>query len=854
MEVGFGEEFYYDLDFTFAAEEEDAPPIPGTDFTLLTDEDPVYISSKFNWMQIPLPEHLAPTGGAPLAGLSDEDLLYMSPALIVHTMRTAASGGLQVVSPRQTPLASLGARVISEKRTSDMFLVGSTASSNIQWPVLSDPPSATLLDHDVLDSASADPSLRMRTRTEGLVSTSAPRVDPMTRAFVTGRAMIDLQLRPDVCGDYDAVAESIAAAWGLGREAFNEWQYASVAPMGALLRYAIRADTVYPVHYAPVQARKCLSVGASTLGREIYGRYCAIDWRRMRVLCEAVFYLAARIEKHHLSDLASAAPPGDPRARPKRPGILQFRPMYGSVWTFEPKSFRIDRCKTVTIPAAAGSRTRLMSALDQFYGGARAAAVAQAIGAEIHVVPTTTRPVPRDSVNALVTGYRKLIERATTVPARGKGASPSTRNYLYSVLTDVSSSRLSEVAWVILTIRSTVVDMKSPLLIDDDLISRVSRAVYTWMPDIRARVSAEAERRGEDLDTWWLDICSSLPDRYKDMPEDSLSWVVASVYFMLRPYSPKWVALPDAIRHKLFETSSVAYTQTARLPIMIGSTERIWAAVDSCRHWLSEKYTAFYGAVSLAANMLYDSAMRQNLPRVAEIMKFSELTWNIRRAVAQTMRVVPGPSGSRSHYTTVTDGVVFHMVTAPYRAYANMRSWCIRTKNVLPAFCGQLPEAVDGSVSEAIAGVYDGPVPLVALPQSRLVRYAHSLSALAADMEKTVMEMRDEIKAVVQFYAREERHGPIDMPSPMLERHGPPGLQEIIEAARARIPMGSYWDLITELPEFDARDVDDSFQKLDATTQETILARRYPTAESMRDDVLNITTILSDPAIRNAIL
>jgi hypothetical protein len=854
MDEPLDAEFLYDLDFVFAADVEEAPPIPGTDFQLLDAADPFYITSKFNWMQIPLPEHLAPTGGAPLAALSDDDLLSMSPALIVHAMRTAASGGLQVISPRQTPLSSLGARVVSDRRTPDMFLVGSVASSGVTWPVLSEPPPATLLDHDVLDSASDDPALRMNTRTEGLVSTTAARVDPMTKAFVTGRAMIDLQMRPDVMGNYDVVAHAIASSWGLGREAFSEWEYASIAPMGSLLRYAIRADAVYPVHYAPIQARKCLSVGASTLGREMYGAYCAVDWRRMRVLCEAAFYLASRIEKHKLTDLVSASPPGDPRARPRRPGILQFRPMYGAVWSFDPRTFRLDRCKTVPIPAAAGSRTQLLASLRQFYGGARAAAVAMALGAEIHVVPSDVAPVPSTSVNALVTGYRKLLTRATTVPARGKIAASSTRNFLYNVLTDGGASRLSEVAWVLLTVRTTVRDLEVPLLMDDVLISRLSRALYSWMPDIRARISAEADKRGESLDAWWEDIVSSLPTRYKLMPEDSLSWVVASIYYMLRPFSPKWVSLLDAVRHNLFDTSTLAYSRTARLPIAIGSPERIWAAVDACSHWLREKYSAFYGAVAIAANMLYDSAMRMGLASIARILKFCELTWDIRRSVAQTMRVVPGPSASEVHYTTVTDGMSFHVVVSPYRAYANMRSWSLQTGAVLPEFKRALPEMVQGSVSEVLSQIPFGPIPSVGVAISRLTRYFFSMSALADDMEKTVKEMRTEIKSVVQFYAREDRDVPFDLETPTIPQHGPSGLQEVVTAIRAQIPPGGYWDLITELSEMDARDVDDAFQRLDEQTQDAILARRYPNAEAMRDDIMDVVSVMTDPAISNAIL
>jgi len=796
--------------------------------------DQYYARSKQYWMQVPFPPECVPCGGAPLADLDDETLLTMSPTLLMHAQRTAASGGLQVISPRTVPLASAAAHTNLSHRTTDMFIAGSNASRNMAWPVLRDPIPDYLFPEEPIDSYPSTPAIRPPTKTVGIAAAAKSVADPVVRAFLTGRALVDLQRRPDVAGSGDALAAHIAASWGLPPETYDSMAEASLAPMGPLLRYAARADTAYPVLNAPVHARKCISVGANTAGRTLYGEDAAIDWRRIRVLCEAVFYMSARIEGHSLSALALSEPPGDPRANPNRAGVLQMRPLPGSVWSHAPSTFRLDISRVDPPPAAIEFPERIEQAMAQFYDTARPAAVTAWAGESIDLVPTIVRQPTTRTREALVSGYLRTMTLTSNFSSRGKTSVAAVRDYVYQALTGSSNLAAVRTLWLTRYLRETADACAMGTHLDTVLVRQLASRLSDMTHDMRIRLSVEAGRRGTTLDEWWNDMRSSLPGTLAHIAEGSAAWAIATAYFLLHPYSVKWANLAKAMAVASHQAMASGMLSSVRLPAEIGSAQRVFEAGTATVRSLGASYGAYYSAMYEAGCMLSAQMKRLGNTVASYKLRIAAQMWDIRAKAASSvvLHVADGTSTEAGVIPSPTGP--YHITTAPYPAYQRWHAQICSGRIVSMDSRRNFPYHVEGPVENAFAGVRTPLFPLGAQGASRLFRYVANPSKLAEDIRRTLSMILHDAAKTIEQYDREEK--PTDVVWEEPEPGRPSATQFSMLTVRPQ--SDSYWEQLAGLDQLTALDTEDLLAELPIEKQDEIMAGVYSSPMAVRATVL----------------
>lgn len=733
----------------------DQEALPPSDTMDIVERTPYLDRSHRYWMQVPLPPDVVPTGGAPLAAVEDDLLLNMNPTLLVHMQRTAAMKGTQVISPRAASLAASFSRTVHDRRTTDMFLVGSIASRNVEWPNVGDGDLRALFPNQPIDAYPAQLASRHRVKTSGIMSAQDKSGDPVLKSYLTGRAIVDLQRRTDVAGAGSVVADALAAAWGV-----NIWDYeaeaeATIAPMGELLRYAIRADEAYPMLNAPVEAKKCISVGANTAGRSLYGEFAAIDWRRLRVGMESVFYMCMRTEGYNLMQMVTDQPPGDPRGDPLRAGIMQFRPMPGSVWSYEPSTFRIDPEPSARVRNAVTLPARVAASLQMFYACARPIALAAATGVPMSLVPTTNAEVSTRTRESLIVGYTTVTKLAATHSARGKTTAAAVRDYLYTALSESQSLSALSTLWVIRYLSETANSCGLSHLLDIQMTRIVAGRLSEVMTDTRVKIAAEASRRMEDLDTWWAALASSLPAELKDRPENTSAWCLATAHYLIHPYSRKWANLRSALSIKSHRTMPAMRATNIRLPATLRSRERVVEAAAADARALGSTYGAYYGAMREVCEMLSVQCVKYGNSIAASRFTTAGLMWDIRAKAASSIRFhVEDATSSKAGYYTSNTGT-YHITTAPYPAYRRWYEHVMSTRLISRAAKEGFPATVQGAISTAFSGHNAGLYHLGELASTRAFRYVAKPDQLSVDIERTLSEVMADLRLTIDHFESE---------------------------------------------------------------------------------------------------
>lgn len=789
----------YDMDnlldvgnFEDFADDDALPPTVGID---VLEATPYLERSQSYWMQVPLPNHIAPTGGNPLAALSDEVLLSMSPTLVMHVQRTAAMGGFQIISPRATSLAASMARTDHARRTTDMFLVGSIASRNTEWPTIDGDPMTTLFPNHPVDAFPSQLAARHRVKTVGVMSSADKSGDPVLKSYLTGRAIVDLQRRTDVAGSGDLVGRALASAWGVPHWEYEAEAEATLAPQGDLLRYAIRADEAYPLLNAPVEAKKCISVGANTAGRELYGEFCAIDWRRLRVGVESVYYMSVRTEGHSLVDMSLDEPPGDPRASVTRPGILQFRPMPGSVWTYSPDTFRIDPPNSGVVQSAVTLPDRVSQAIRTFYRDARPIALAVASGMPLNLVPTSNAEPSTRTREALVAGYTTVIKLATTHAPRGKTAAAAVRDFLYNVLSATSTLSGVSTIWVARYLAETANQCGMGYLVDFHLVRLLAGRLSEHMGDIRLKIAAEAARHSEDIDTWWAALSASLPAELKERPENTSAWAVATAYYLLFPYSAKWSGLRTAMALRSQRVLPIIRSSSVRLPAALGSRERVVEAAAADTRALGAAYGAYYGAMREVCEILAAQCLRYGNAMSSHRFTTAGMLWDIRAKATSSVKFHTEDDTRETAGRYVGRTGAYHITVAPYNAYRRWYEHIHRSRFVSRTAKEAFPDHITGTVSATFRGKTTALYHMGHEANVRAFRYVANPSVLADDMERTLADLMTDITATIQRYENEvplsdwgtwEREPVAELVSP-------------VDIMRLKPAATSYWALLLTL-------------------------------------------------------
>lgn len=831
------DDFEPDFLFDMWGDDEASSPAVGETVatTVLLPADPadLLVRTQSHWQQIPLPPELPLCGTNVLAGLDDELLLSLSPSVIAHIQRSEASGGMQVISPRAVTLGGIAARTGHSKRTTDMFLVGSAAGRQGVWPTLGTPVPDYLLGGEPIDSYPNDPAVRARTVSQGLLPSAGLVHDPITRAFLTGRALVDLQRRADVAGSASELAAILATCWGLDVDDYEDLAEASLAPVGSLLRYAIRSDDVYPMVNAPVHARKCISVGANTAGRRLYGDSSAVDWRRMRVLAESVFYQATRIEGHTLVDMSLALPPGNPRAPPNRPGILQMRPLPGAVWCFDSHTFRLDIACESTAGLVVPVPPRVRTSITAYHAMARPVAWAAGSAAGVSFSSTIEAQMESETAESLVAGYRTVLSRGSAFSARGRTAVAAVRGFLYDCMSSSVDLPNLRALWLVRYMNDTTNSLNLTHLLDATTSRHVAARMTGITDDLRMRLGVEAGRRGTDLNGWWTAMSAQLPRELSSMAEGSASWAIGAAHLLLHPPTPKWAALTRAMAHASHRAMARTYLKDVRLPAVVGSAERSFAAGSAVARQLGASYGAFYGAMHDVASVLAGRLRRGGSLSLANKVELAGLMWDIRAKVASTV-TLHGEDGTSDQAGRITTRQgTYHITIAPYPAYQRWLKRLNEATFVTRPTKQQFPHHTPPVLSTVFSGIRQ-PLFLVSpSAASRLFRYSGDPSRLAADIESTLRELLADVRDVMVYYDDEKLAS--DLPPEPLTGESIPLGSFSVDVEQFRPVAGTYWDLISSMEPLDAQDIVDTVIRMDKAQAEEIEQGSYSTQEELKE-------------------
>jgi hypothetical protein len=811
--------------------------------------EPYLMRSSHYWQQVPLPPDMVLDGTNLLATLDDETLLTMSSTLIAHVQRTEASGGLQVISPRAVTLGGVAARTCEPRRTTDMFLVGSAGNRIVTWPTSDNYTLENYFWREPIDSYPNDPSTRPRTVTAGILSTTRLIDDPITKAFLIGRALVDLQRRPDVAGSADALSAVLAKCWDISPDDYDDMGEASLAPVGDLLRYAIRSDASYPMVNAPVQARKCISVGANTAGRLLYGEHAAIDWRRMRVLAESVFYQSSRLEGHTLLEMVAASPPGNPRAPPVRPGILQMRPLPGSVWSFDSHTFRLSVSQDVDTVPAVRVPDRVRASVARYHDSARPVAIAAAAGVEVSHARTMAINFKSDTAEAIVTGYRKLLQVNSAFSARGRTSSAAVRGFVYSCLAENTTLSAIRSLWLARYMHATTEALNYTSMLDVTTTRHVASRMSDLTTDMRARLGVEAGKRGSDLETWWKNLAALLPSKIAAMREGSATWALGAAHMMLHPPTDKWGKLVRAMGYASHESLARGHLKDVRLPARLGSPERTLAAAEAVARQLGTSYGAYYRAMYDVSCVLAARLKRAGNMHGAERIRLAGMMWDIRAAVASTVSVRIPDGSSTQAGVIIGKHSSYHFTVAPYDAYQRWRSALSKSAVVHRDIKSTYPHHANAVISRTFADKSKPVFKVSVGATSRMFRYVCSPSRLASDIERTLELMLRDVTQVILYYDGEADLTQEDWPM----EAGQVIVPLALDMGRFKPPAGSYWDIIATMDQMTAADIVDAVTRMDDSQAADIEGREYDGPDELAFTVWGVVDEIASAGTRDAV-
>jgi hypothetical protein len=709
----------------------------------------------------PLPADLAPPSRCDFSEIPEETLLSTPPHLIAHMQRTAAQGGFQVVSPRQTPLSSMMTRIKTHRRQLGDHIVGSIADPYSTWPTIDDADFSAILPDEPLPLASTGPTLREKTRTKSLTSYSHMLSDPILSCLVKGRAVIDVLNRHDVQGDGDAVASLLADAWGVEKEDIMDLDAFSLGFEGEMLRHAIKVDEVHPVIYAPIHQRRCISVGASEISRECLPADSAMDWRRMRVFCEAIFALTISIEGIPMVAVRAVPPPGDMTAPADRQNILAFLPAPCTAWSHSADTFALSpvvdirRRRHKTIPR------EVLAALARYVEVIRPVSHAMSHGFRATARLSTLHSVDVPPGETLQSSYHTVVRQVGTHGARGRTAAATVRSFVFEAIEALPPAEAMRINRYIQLAKKEVLEHLSLMEVPEVIVDRLACKFLTVGEKIRLKVTAEAKHRGATSEEWWKDITSQSASRYKEMKEGTMGWAKVAMYLLFKQPTDKWRKLCSAINYSSMMESAARSVGGIPLPPEKESIARVEMAARHVAKSVSGAYAGHYMGVYDVGMAISDYMMASGKQRSAEILRQASYLWVLRARVfrAINVNILPGSSESPNvnHYTAVGKCLSINLAPAPYRVYAAYRIGALKSDIIPERIKKQLPTNIVGRISTVFKDMIG---PIIPIRESELTKYLIEPRKLGDDMEKAWRELVGDMKKVLEEYGPKEARRP----------------------------------------------------------------------------------------------
>lgn len=712
-----------------------------------------------SWVKpFPLPDYLAPTDDYTLSDMDDETLLKVPPHLIVHVQRTAAQGGTQIVSPRQTPVTCLMGRVQDSRREMEDHVVGSVAANETVWPTVEPDDLDEWLPDEPLPRMGRDYKIREKTRTQPLTKANVLMKDPILACLIKGRATIDIMRRDDVGGDAEALTELLSDAWGVPKADLMEMDAYSLGIEGPLLRHAIKTDEVFPTVHAPIHKKLCISVGHTDMSRELLPEDTAMDWRRMRTVCEAIFLMSCSLEGISLTDVICTPPPGDPVAPTTRSNILAFRPLPCTAWTFEPKTFSI-------CPAYSGNAEKqksippdVLAAMSKYVREVRPVSFAMAGGHRSRAIRTTMSDPEQPTGEVLSSIYSKVARSVPTGSSRGRTAAAAMRNFIYDTLNESDLHVRLKIARYITIALDEVKAHLGDSIVPDEMIHSLAVKFVSLGELIRSKVVAESVRRGATPEDWWYDMCSQVPERYRKEKEGTMGWAHAGMWLLFRAPTDRWTKLAKATMYSALRDAEVSAIGSIPLPPEIGSTERVTVAVKTAAKRISQVYAGYYRAVADVAYSIAEILEGRRQQRSAATMRECAYLWTLRAGalrgtnLSNIAKDVPTPSPNHLRIVGVETDIL--VKPAPYQAFARYKGH-VEVSEILPKLYKKAIAMFKGTkISRFFA---ECPGPILPSKESTVTRYLLNPSRLAADIERSWEDMKNDLSRVVRVYGCDER-------------------------------------------------------------------------------------------------
>lgn len=799
------------------------------DHMVLTEDD-VY-KWKCAVRAIPLDDSYVPVGGSPLEDMSDQALLDVPPHMICHVQRTAAQGGLQVISPRQTPFSCLMDRVSRDTRDIGDHVVGSTAYNEEGWPTLDGASLAGLLPDQPLSMKAADAALRQKTRTEPLTASNRILTDPILSCLVKGRACIDLLRRDDVSGGAEELAQLLAEAWGISKQEMDDMDAFTLGVTGSLLRHCIKADEVFPTIHAPIQIKRCIGVGASQVSREVLPEDCAMDWRRFRVFCEAVFYLATSTEGYSLKQLASHPAPGDPTARPNRSGVMCFVPAPATSWCHAPSTFCITPVLESDMGRGLGVPSDVYKALTRYVEVARPMLKIEALTAKTRARRTSARQIEPPLGETLTAGYSLMTRCLLVGSARGKTSSAAVRNIIYKAL---DSSPLPLRLRLARYISIAASECRVHLGLDevpDSIIDKLASKFRPLGEHIRIKIAEEAVKRGKSIEEWWSDCMAQVPGRFEEFKEGTAGWTKIGLWLTFKANSHKWHALSKAVEFSALREAEASAVGNMSLPPAYGSPDRMEAVGRATVANVTRVYAGYYSGVADVALAISDELDKMRKPTSANKLRDAAFLWTLRARILRgsNFYTIPKeePLKSKLHTRFVGPQVDAVLAPAPYRAFKAYQAHV--QKSSLPS---DFKKHIGSHEATKISDAFRSYRRIVsAVGESLATRYMLRPWEMASDMEKgwgeLVSDIRDNLKKHAYAPTTTKRVA-----------------EQVIQSTFEGITMPlneNKMDYFACLAELEQDQVDYIMDKLDAMSEEvadTIMYRDYAGPQQMVDVVV----------------
>jgi hypothetical protein len=798
----------------------------------VTDDELMRIAARIR--PFPLPSEAVPVKTSQFQDLSREMILNAPAHLMVHLQRTAAQGGMQVISPRQTPLTSMMNRKCQEKRLLGDHVVGSIAEPLEEWPTMDDMDFSQLLPDEPLPPSDVEVTHRTRTKTVSITSATGMLSDPILACLIKGRAVIDILNRHDVQGDGAGVATLLADAWGLKEGDIMDLDGFSLGYDGPLLRHAIKSDEVYPTIYAPVHQRKSISVGSNEVSKKNLAEDTALDWRRMRVFCEAVFSMATSIEGYPLKAMRAIPPPGDMTAPGNRPNVMVFIPAPCTAWVHCPSTFAVNPVLERRVSKSRAIPEEVAMALARYVSVVKPMTHAMKVGHKATTQVTHLQPVEFAESETIQSTYAHVISRMATTGARGRTPAKTLRNFIYETICAADMGFAARINQYIQLAKSEVKVHLGTTDVPDRLIDKLADSFLGIGKAIRLKITAEATMRGHTVEDWWDDVTAQCTPRYKNMAESSRGWALVGMYLIFKSPTPKWTALASAVNYATIRDLARRAVGSVGLPAEVGSAERLLHAARHVARSVSRVYAEQYAGVGDVGMALADVLKEQGKERSSEALREGAILWHLRGRVFRAVNVELLGKGklakSANHYIAHGDPISINLAPAPYTPYKAYMVHLAKSEYVPDSVKNLFPEVIASKISSVFQKIKR---PIMPCKQSRVTKYLACPADLGNDMEKAWSELVWDMEWVLAEYGA-KKPDPIPMIVPVEQT-------VVIEEIHLEIPRHvpstdgkkDYFEIMARAGIEAADYIDDLLEELDEATSDMIMEGTYRTVDEI---------------------